>query len=488
MEMEGDEEGGGEILSDEDVDEDDELDLDWKLGFVEKPKCAKALRAEFFPSKVGGRPAWLDPKNLPAAHQLRCGAEGSEGKCDRLLSFLLQIYAPVPDGPEHAFHRSIFIFFCPECCGKDGSIRALRCQLPRENQFYSFDPPEYPNDDEEEPRVQEMREAGDVDLNQVISGKEEANKTFASGLYREAVEAYRLTLKAVEEEVVEYLPNCVRKEVSKIRSNIAECFLKLAEYDEAIEESTKALEADPLNVKALFRRSKAFFELASRDDATAIGALHESKKDLDNALDIDQDCEPARHLLRQVKDKSVMSIQFREQEIVIEDEELSDDEMDVEHLKELERKYEEKVKAGENPTGEDGELDQVGKDGQGKIDPAFFRFKLRVDHNKDQCIRYCFSPDVNPFWISKDRQISSQEVPCCPSCGAKRHFEFQIMPQLLYYLKSDGKKKKKSEDFKFDWGVIAIYSCSGSCQTLASSSSSSSSYLEEFVWFQPQPS
>ena len=40
--MEGDEEGGEEILSDEDVDEDDELDLDWKLGFVEKPKVKKS--------------------------------------------------------------------------------------------------------------------------------------------------------------------------------------------------------------------------------------------------------------------------------------------------------------------------------------------------------------------------------------------------------------------------------------------------------------
>eukprot|EP00960_Hanusia_phi_P074320 768210-Hanusia_phi.AAC.3 len=260
-------------------------------------QIAKVLNAEFFPSKVGGRPAWLDPEHLPAAQQLRCGAEGSDGKCGRLLSFLLQIYAPVPGGPEHAFHRSIFIFFCPECCGKDGSIRALRCQLPRKNRYYSYEPPEYPNEEGEEPRVRELREGSEVDFSQLIRDKEEANKTFTSGLYREAVEAYRLSLKDVQEEDVEYLPQEVRREVSKIRSNMAEVEqqeeLGGRREQEDVQRFHALVRSDPLNVKALFRRSKAFSELASREDAvspplaclfqpdgmqTAVGALQECKK------------------------------------------------------------------------------------------------------------------------------------------------------------------------------------------------------------------
>ena len=68
-----DEDSGG---SDEDVPDAPEDDYEsdgegqeWSLGFcVEAP--ADELQRQFFPSKVGGRPAWLDPVDVPTARTL----------------------------------------------------------------------------------------------------------------------------------------------------------------------------------------------------------------------------------------------------------------------------------------------------------------------------------------------------------------------------------------------------------------------------------
>ena len=79
----------------------------WLLGFVQKASDAKALLRHRFPSKVGGRPAWLDPVDLPRENQLRCPST------NRLMRFLLQIYAPVFE-LDQAFHRTIFLFVSPE--------------------------------------------------------------------------------------------------------------------------------------------------------------------------------------------------------------------------------------------------------------------------------------------------------------------------------------------------------------------------------------
>lgn len=81
-----------------------------ELGFAEEA-AAWRLRSEQFPSKVGGRPAWLGLAALPGPRALACA------RCGRPLAFLLQVYAPLP-GRDDAFHRSLFLFCCrePPCC------------------------------------------------------------------------------------------------------------------------------------------------------------------------------------------------------------------------------------------------------------------------------------------------------------------------------------------------------------------------------------
>ena len=106
-----------------------------ELGFVEEGESWR-LHSKYFPSKVGGKPAWLDLFNLP--NEINCA------RCNKGCILLCQVYAPIED-KETCFHRTIFLFLCknPECCENNynGNFKVFRCQLERTNEFYSFNPP-----------------------------------------------------------------------------------------------------------------------------------------------------------------------------------------------------------------------------------------------------------------------------------------------------------------------------------------------------------
>lgn len=107
------------------------------LGFTEKCESWQ-LESRFFPSKVGGKPAWLDLKNIPQDADLACEY------CGEPCTFLCQVYAPYEDN-DAAFHRTIYIFICKkvDCCkvNKSGNIKVFRSQLSKINEYYPPDPP-----------------------------------------------------------------------------------------------------------------------------------------------------------------------------------------------------------------------------------------------------------------------------------------------------------------------------------------------------------
>ena len=109
------------------------------LGCIEKCEETWALESRYFPSKVGGRPAWLDLKNI--------NVDVSCTICSDPCLFLCQIYAPIDSQPS-AYHRTIFVFVCknPNCCksNSNNNFKVFRCQLPLVNDYY---PPEEPTDD-----------------------------------------------------------------------------------------------------------------------------------------------------------------------------------------------------------------------------------------------------------------------------------------------------------------------------------------------------
>ncbi|XP_061356084.1 uncharacterized protein LOC133300540 isoform X2 [Gastrolobium bilobum] len=134
----------------DDYDDDDEESEPVTLGFVDKPKNQWYLCRQYFPSKAGGVPAWLDPLNLPSGRSSVCDI------CGDPLQFLLQVYAPTEK--ESTFHRMLFVFMCPSmtCLLRDQheqwkrypekpsrSVKVFRCQLARVNPFYSSECPEY---------------------------------------------------------------------------------------------------------------------------------------------------------------------------------------------------------------------------------------------------------------------------------------------------------------------------------------------------------
>uniref|UniRef100_A0A4W6FYX2 Programmed cell death 2 n=1 Tax=Lates calcarifer TaxID=8187 RepID=A0A4W6FYX2_LATCA len=74
------------------------------LGFLEEAEPWR-LRSPQFPSKVGGKPAWLSQRGLPSLPELECET------CRLPMVFLLQVYAPV-SGQDRTFHRTLFLFCC----------------------------------------------------------------------------------------------------------------------------------------------------------------------------------------------------------------------------------------------------------------------------------------------------------------------------------------------------------------------------------------
>jgi hypothetical protein len=179
-EMETESDSDSERLS---IEEDEEQRVD--VGFLqdalaglsdhEKRLSRIVLKSPFFPSKVGGKPAWLDCNNVPLAVgnvftpianandkdknnnsdtsvkqqqlELKCSNCGSQ------LSFLLQIYAPnsftyrhehLVENHEDSFHRALFVFACiSSSCRPNSSrtVKVLRSQLARQNEVFAYEPP-----------------------------------------------------------------------------------------------------------------------------------------------------------------------------------------------------------------------------------------------------------------------------------------------------------------------------------------------------------
>lgn len=103
---------------------------------------------------MGGKPSWLNLRDLPLEKQLECKV------CKKPLVFLMQIYAPFEENPD-TFHRTIFIFVCkdPKCCkhNKNNNFTVFRCQLPRDNQYYSSEPPIEEKNDSHNPSAEQFR-------------------------------------------------------------------------------------------------------------------------------------------------------------------------------------------------------------------------------------------------------------------------------------------------------------------------------------------
>ncbi|KAF2899911.1 hypothetical protein ILUMI_06275 [Ignelater luminosus] len=107
------------------------------LGFADECEPWR-LESRLFPSKVGGKPAWLSLEKLPTTEELQCDT------CKQQMIFLCQVYAPYEDDDSN-FHRTLFVFVCSNasCCKNNQSdnIKVFRSHLRLRNKFYSERPP-----------------------------------------------------------------------------------------------------------------------------------------------------------------------------------------------------------------------------------------------------------------------------------------------------------------------------------------------------------
>lgn len=101
-------------------------------------------------------------------------------------------------------------------------------------------------------------------------------------------------------------------------------------------------------------------------------------------------------------------------------------------------------------------------------DEMFLKFKKKIANYPDQVMRY--NKGDKPLWVSALNIPKS--VPDCELCGAKRKFEFQIMSQMLNYMRLDN-----VSDQGVDWGTLAIYACEDNCDL-------GKVYKKEWIWKQ----
>ncbi|CAH8626435.1 unnamed protein product [Schistosoma rodhaini] len=108
--------------------------------------------------------------------------------------------------------------------------------------------------------------------------KEKGNESFKSGDYADAMNYYKRSL--------------IMHKTNAVYNNRALIYLRQKLWKQAVNDCTKVLKTEPDNLKALFRRSQANFELDN---------LEQAEKDLNRLTDQDPTNFKAQNLLRNVK-------------------------------------------------------------------------------------------------------------------------------------------------------------------------------------------
>eukprot|EP00466_Bigelowiella_natans_P005227 jgi/Bigna1/71701/fgenesh1_pg.16_\ len=443
------------------------------LGFAEPLNGGGGppLISRFFPSKVGGKPAWLNLRNIPEAPKCL--------NCKEVLSFLLQVYAPRTQGSnkDDAFHRTIFVFTCKKasCLRTGKSIRVFRSQLGRNNEYYSSEPPvELIDGDENDGFEVETDSLNPVEgvyhLNVlmllllwyaptsyanitvhlchvcgVLSSQSSSLKKKSKGLLALKKAVFPEYELVIEPEMQEYYGNNSPKmewysETLMIRFLISKshialiCVCKDVDNTAAAEEAKKEKKSSPKNDKKKEDASDHFVkekELLRKYDEEMKKLSIKERENEDKAFREDAG------LIRAFSGADAAQVRLEARQLAMEAKKKGD-----------------KQKINDNDDDEDEDT-KNDNSGAGGPDLVFDRFQAFMRANPEQVIRY---------------NRLAENVPKCKYCGGQREFEFQIMPQLLNYLNIDHFEKDS-----LDWGIIACYTCSGSC------GDGSKAYFEEFA-------
>ncbi|XP_061736199.1 programmed cell death protein 2 [Nerophis ophidion] len=337
------------------------------LGFLEDAESWRLCSPQF-PSKVGGKPAWLSLRGLPSLSGLECET------CRLPMLFLLQVYAPIP-GQDRSFHRTLFVFCCknPKCYVHSDSccMKVFRSQLPRRNEFYSYEPPA------------ETEAPCDFDSNQSVLPTSGVKLCWVCGCpgNKACSRCHAVTYCGKHHQMLHWKNTHKHECCCGGRKETSACPFLFPQFE---------LLTEPVEEK----------EEEGEEADEAIGQTG-------------ADCSAIAETLAEI-DLEEMAMHETEE------------------------------------------------------DRVFQRFKRKIAPEPQQVLRY--SRGGAPLWVSLHHIPSDTDIPAC-TCGAKRTFEFQVMPQLLNSLCVD------STGESIDWGTLAVYTCSVSC-------SHDDEYCLEFIWKQ----
>ena len=130
------------------------------------------------------------------------------------------------------------------------------------------------------------------------------------------------------------------------------------------------------------------------------------------------------------------------------------------------------------------------------MEEGFFAFQRRTSAYPEQALRYNRAPNGTPLWAGTRAKPPPGFPPQCELCGARRTFEFQLMPQLLCAIEAAEDERRPdlspsppavdalraasaTDEDALDWGVVGVFTCSASCRVDACG------YAVESVWHQP---
>ncbi|CAA7058905.1 unnamed protein product [Microthlaspi erraticum] len=144
------------------------------------------------------------------------------------------------------------------------------------------------------------KESWDMNIQEKIEAagkkKEEGNALFKAGKYARASKRYERGVKYIEYDSTFDEEEKKKVKALKIACNLnnAACKLKMKDYKEAAKLSTKVLEMDSRNVKAMYRRAQAYMETADLDLA---------ELDIKKALEIDPYNKEVKMEYKKLKEK-----------------------------------------------------------------------------------------------------------------------------------------------------------------------------------------
>ena len=480
--------------------------------------------------KIGGMPSWLNLRDIPSI--VRCRGCSSSSKDDgSIMQFVAQLYCPADDvtNNEAAFHRSLYVFACSKCCNSSTTstdnadedhrlsncIRVLRCQLPKQNDFYPSNGNE-PEEDDEQQQEEEWTKHTSLYW-ATATNNDKLNLCTVCGQVSKGKCPKQQLWFCGSEHQKEYLRLSKQSKGDKITQSGSSSY----KYSSVCYESELVVEEEPVEAKTTTK--------SSNDTATTSASTNDTN-------------EATLFPTKDITDSDAI--------------------LEQSDLNEL--------------TG-NVSLSQAAST-MGVTDPTTLEFYARMsiggEENdvRDQVLRYNRWPDMNKkkendndeeedadnvglLWLSSDNrpptsQSSTEESfpPPCQYCGAPRSFEFQILPQMLHYLLQDPNSSNDDEQprqvlteseravlleaqtkiesgvdlpegFKeqhekvlanarksllsggsssnkntnqdgeemLDWGTIAVYTCTASCGggEIVTGNEENGAYLEEVAWMQP---